>query len=1226
MKKKMLSFAMALILCCTFLQGLPLSKTVYAEGVNITPYGNFDTENDVLLNTAVDYSKITWVDDGNGGGYLSTTPSRAWMGTKIGTIPIVAGEIYDIYFDVKTADGETDTMYSTGLEAVNTSYSAFSQSDISPSTTITGDWQTYHMTMTVKDNAEEINPNLSSDSFFLRIRRTAGSGAWLDIDNVEVYPRGNSTYDWEGYANSLWGEMESFDADDGFEAEKAEGGTAYMSVYVDGDNGSDDNAGTENAPLKTIGKAKEKIQSSLSNMTGHIYVYIKGNINLSETLYWETKDSGQNGYNVVYTSWGDAQPEITMKNDFSDFSLYDADKNIYRTYVGKDQTTRQVYVNGVRAVRAKSDDLTKHSLALANASKVATSDGLYYMSADVELADYERQDQIEFVYTTLWTNSRVLVDNIYKVGDDQVRIDMNKESWARNTSLANQSVVGKYPTWIENAYGLLDAPGEWYINNEDGYLYYKPRAYEDPETMVATLPYGEQAFVVAGDSTGEKIHNIVFDNLAFKYITWLYPNEIGLRDEQAMFFGAYKGDGRTTGGTADAAVTVLDAAYVDITNCTFSHLGGTGIFYTEVFQKCEVLGNHIYDISASGIIMGHNTRQEKEYTKYYRPTKYVNYLIENKINNNLVHDIGVDYMSAPGITISLLINSEVKHNEIYNINYTGLHIGWGWNAYNYGKITSNQGNEIMYNYIHDTMQTHLYDGGGIYVLGHTGGRNDIAYNYLENHRNGHGAVYFDEGSDRWHMYNNVIDLKEIIEWPIAATPNWVSGGPFVGEYTEYGKIYDNYSTTIKYKTSTEWQGFFSNAEVYEAPALYGTGAWPTAAQEIVDAAGLESEYLTKYPDSVQRLRVLNEKQNEYFLEDGATMQLDVAAYTRKLAEESLSDTEITYYSSDEGVATVSESGLITAVGNGKCAVYAEYLDGDIIRRKHVNISTHLPLKEIVCDFETVAVTVGQSMDLAATGKTIYGGEESVIPTATFDYGGIATVKNGVITGVSAGKTVMHLTYSSGGVNLLKDVTVYVTKYNNGSTSLTHASTSLNPTIQGDFFQKANWSGNITQTSSGLSVKGTTHDFMPAYYKNEVDTVSFDVKVNSPMSWPSFVVGAEDVTKNYKDNCYLITLKSDCVELYRFNDGERTVIFGSNIYERIGGDAYSHSSLYKYGTKFSVTVGTKNTGSGTNIVLIINGTPVFDYTDTDSACVTGKHFGIYEWSGNFELSAYTGITK
>ena len=101
-----------------------------------------------------------------------------------------------------------------------------------------------------------------------------------------------------------------------------------------------------------------------------------------------------------------------------------------------------------------------------------------------------------------------------------------------------------------------------------------------------------------------------------------------------------------------------------------------------------------------------------------------------------------------------------------------------------------------------------------------------------------------------------------------------------------------------------------------------------------------------YPDSIQRLRILNEDK-KYFLKKGDTVQMDVVGYMRKLNEVKIPYSELDFYSTNNAVATVDENGLITGVGAGKAAIYVEYLDGDVIRRKYL---------DIVCDDAVVEIT------------------------------------------------------------------------------------------------------------------------------------------------------------------------------------------------------------------------------------------------------------------------------
>lgn len=1211
-------------------------KPEYNAVSTITPYGTFDTKEDLLNNATNDWSTAEWQD----GGFVKLSSTRFWKGTLFAPIPMITGEEFVIKLDARVDnDGFADNILS--VDILPTSDNSYANGMTNPTDrTLTTEWKTftflYKPTGVITQGVERKNDYWQL--FFRRGSGTAMQGKFLYIDNLVITPQGNVSYDWEDYIDQMWGTPDSFDKEDGFAAENTTE-TAYKTFYVDASNGDDTYAGSESKPFKTIEKAKEALKPHLSSMNGHIYVYIRGNVNLDSAITWTTEDSGQNGYNVVYTSWDDTQAEITMKKDYKNFALFDSEKNIYRTKITDSAALkdgRQVYINGVRAVRAKTDDYAIQGAALTDATRNASADGLFYVSYDTEMADFKNQSDMEFVYTNQWTNPRIKVDKIAKVDENRIRIDMNKESWLPHYNSANTTTIGQYPTWIENAYELLDVPGEFYINKTDGYLYYMPRDFENAETMVATIPVGEQAFIVVGDSTQNKVHNIEFKNLAFQYTTWKYPNSIGLRDHQAMFLdNVYPGNARTTGKIADAAVTILDAAYVDIKDCTFAHLGGTGVLYTGVFQKCEVVGNHIFDISSSGIVMGHCEYQEDEYLKYYHPTRYENYLINNHVKNNLIHDVGVEYMSAPGMVISLLINSHIKHNEIYNVNYTGMHVGWGWGTYDYGRVTSYVGNEIMYNYIHDTCQSHLYDGANIYMLGHTGGKNILANNYLENQRNGHGAIYFDEGSDNWHAYHNVIDLKEITEWKVSEgaaaayrIPSWIHNGPFASaDENRDGQVYENYATTDK-----AIGDITTSAGRFEEPAVSETASWNAAAQSIVDNAGLESAYSAKYPVGVQRLRVMNEEQNVYDIEQTRELQLDITAYTRKLA--AVDSFDIHYYSSDESVATVSDTGKITAHNRGNATIYAECKTGEVVVRKAITVSTGIKAKAIESDLTAIAVTVGAAENVSATAVLADNSKMTIYPTVTFDDSSLASVSDGTLTGVAEGTTTMHVSYTIDDITLNKDVTVYVTNYNKGSNSASHETNSTKITNDHNFLKPQNWTGKTSVQSvngSGtlgflnkrneLTVQGTSHDFKPAYYKEEVEVISFNTTVTNGTNWPAFVVGAENTEDGCEGNCYVIALKKYGAELWRFNDGERTVIFGSNEYDRRGGAAFENDSIYSYGKEMSVTIGTKDVDGGTNIVLIVDGKPIFDFVDKDANRVSGRYFGVCEWTGNFKFYKY-----
>lgn len=1000
-----------------------------------------------------------------------------------------------------------------------------------------------------------------------------------------------------------------------------------MAVFVDGENGNDENDGTENSPVATVEAARKLVQPYLSDMQNHIYVFIKGGTyHLTSPMSFTTADSGNNGFSVIYTAWGEEEPVFSGGREYKDFVLHDAEKNIYKTYVGVGTIARQVYINGIRAIRSMNDPSKNGYLERTGVLKNPVKDkaNRTVTCDNPELAELTNQNKIEAVYCEEWTNPRIKIERIYLNEEGKCVIKFQDASFDKNHVPSNTN-PSDGPMWLENAYELINAEGEWYLNENDGYLYYKPRKNEDPATMTATIPMLNHGLLIVGDDTDNKIHNLKFDKLVFESYAWNWPStaDVAYCDGQLNSL-AYPGDGRITGKTEDAAVTLADAAYVDITNCTVRNVGGAGIGFRQIYQHCDLVGNHVYNTAGGGINIGCAPAEAGNVNKFRKPKEYRYFRTDCNVLNNNIHDCGLDYRACVGLSISWLKNSDVSYNEIYNINYSGMHIGWGWASFaNTGSATV--GLNLTYNYIHDTCKDFVCDSGGIYALGATGGwegnYNKICNNYLENMRGTPTAIYPDEGSTYWEIANNVVDVRQTgllnnrkytdydIEWLCIHTNtirhNWV---------------HDNFATTGKYRLQSDGNDF-TNAEVYP------DGNWPEEAQTIVDEAGLPERYWDRFPDSVQRLAVVN-RQNLYTLESGETLTVDIVGYKRKLNEIKIPYDQLYFYSTDETVATVDENGVITGVGSGRCNIHAQYLDGDVYRDAYIE----LICDDLAIDFDTEQeqyyVLQDSSADIGAVAITMSGLKKKVTnATYTVADPELASVsEDGIITGIRAGETSIHAVFDMDGAKKEMDIPVHVIRYVQDDT-LNFLDTSSKLTAGHSFFAANKWSAGATEKDGGVQISSST----PSYYLETVKDklISFDLTINDPNSWPSLALGIKNKNWDYTSgDTYLIGFKSDIIELQRFNKGKRTMIFGDASFSPIGGAGHPNllangETMFEYGKRYSITTGTIDEEDGTRIILIVNDKPVFDFLDKGEGRVTGGGmFGVYAFQGNFLLQPYT----
>jgi hypothetical protein len=97
------------------------------------------------------------------------------------------------------------------------------------------------------------------------------------------------------------------------------------------------------------------VQSVNKHMSGDIFVSLRGGTYpLSQTLTFRPIDSGTNGYNIIYEAYAGEKLVISGGQTITSWTLNDHNKNIWQATVGTKLQTRQLYVNGVRAIRARS--------------------------------------------------------------------------------------------------------------------------------------------------------------------------------------------------------------------------------------------------------------------------------------------------------------------------------------------------------------------------------------------------------------------------------------------------------------------------------------------------------------------------------------------------------------------------------------------------------------------------------------------------------------------------------------------------------------------------------------------------------------------------------------------------------------------------------------------------------------------------------------------------------
>ncbi len=597
--------------------------------------------------------------------------------------------------------------------------------------------------------------------------------------------------------------------------------------------------------------AQAAVRTLTGSMSGDLVVQLADGVyRQAEPLRFTAADSGTNGYRVVWQAAPSARPVFSGARAVTGWSVADSGKNIWRASVGAGVDTRQLYVNGVLAPRARTQ-VTRSDFTFTSTGMRFSNSALGYLN------NLANQNRVEVESVNSFTDRYSPVQSI-----SGNTFTMQQPAWNNNTfgydTVSSPHRAG--PFFLANAYEFLDSPGEWYVNPSAGALYYIPTAGQNMSTTSVELPV-LQSLVAVGGTYDAPAHHITFSGITFTGTTWLGPSgNQGYADQQT---GAYLSGNwnwpsdritscqngcaqfeaaRPHWSQMPAAVQVSAANGITFTDSRFVNLGQTAIGIGNDANAhtsgvglgasgITVTRSEIAQSSAGGVLVG-GVRADAHHPSDQRMVNR-----DITISRNRLHDLGIDYRGNVSVLNTYVTNSTVSHNEVYNMPYSGMSIGYGWGSndaggsthyanrglYNYqprySTPTTASNNRLVNNYIHDVMQQ-MNDGGCIYTLGWNPNAVISGNHCLRT--NGYFGVYFDEGSKYYTATGNVF----------ASTGTWATANYWGGENMGNWTVTNNWSTNGSTNVTNGDRGNTVSGNVTVA-----NGNWPSGAQAVIANAG-----------------------------------------------------------------------------------------------------------------------------------------------------------------------------------------------------------------------------------------------------------------------------------------------------------------------------------------------------------------------------------------------------
>jgi hypothetical protein len=491
-------------------------------------------------------------------------------------------------------------------------------------------------------------------------------------------------------------------------------------------NGSDANPGTPAQPFATIGRARNEVRKLIAGgLRADVTVLVRGGTyELEEPLVFGSEDSGTDQYSITYAAFPGHRPLISGGRRVTawkrgDGKLWTAE--MPQVKAGK-WYFRQLFVDGKRRQRARLPQQGYFYI-----------DGKMDVKGETSLLRFRKGD-----LRKLWADQGVAeVVVLQKWSDARLPLrSVDEESLTAVVSgkPSQYSALGDSPYWVENVADGLDSPGKWYLNRDTGVLFYWPLTGEEMSKVAVVAPRLAELVRLRGAPGGRRpVQNLRLRGLTFCHSDWSVP-ATGYTNVQAAW-------------NVPGAVRVEYATNCSIEECTFEHLGTYALELGIGCKDNRVIGNRMADLGGGGVKIGDGASHAEDAARSRG----------NVVTNNDIQDGGHVYPGCVGIWLSIADGTTVAHNLVYDLPYTGISVGWQWDA----SPTDARKNRIEFNHIHHVMKL-MGDGAGIYTLGLQPGsvlRGNLIHD-VERSASAQGSVnngiYLDEGSKGFHIEGNVV--------------------------------------------------------------------------------------------------------------------------------------------------------------------------------------------------------------------------------------------------------------------------------------------------------------------------------------------------------------------------------------------------------------------------------------------------------------------------------------
>ncbi|WP_207514160.1 right-handed parallel beta-helix repeat-containing protein [Longitalea luteola] len=581
-------------------------------------------------------------------------------------------------------------------------------------------------------------------------------------------------------------------------------------IYV-APTGSDANPGTEDKPMASVAmalrKAREMRRLKDPAVANGIHIIVANGVyTFWEPLFVRPEDSGTPESPTIIEAAPGARPvfsggmsvkgwrkagKIAGLPAAAQGKVWVADAPVE---AGRLLDFRQLWINDQKAIRARDRNADSMNRILSWNHQTEQC-----WIPTPKTPGWDKAAGLEMVIHQWWAIAILRIKSVSVKGDSALLSFHQPESRIQSehpwpAPWISQK-TGNSAFFLTNAIQFLDEPGEWYLDVKRQQIIYWPRSNEDLRTAQVTAPYLQNIVRVEGTIDNPVAH-VSFKGIDFKYTTWLRPSQAGHVPLQAGMYllDAYKlkipGTPDKRGlenqgwiGRQPAGVELQYVRNTGFERCNFSHMAATGLDYIKGTQYDTIIGCTFRDIGGTAIQAGYFSDPAFETHLPYNPADSRELCRKLTINNCFITNCANEDWGCVGISAGYVQGINIEHNELSDLPYSGICVGWGWTK----TINAMRNNRVHANLVHHYAK-HMYDVGGLYTLSAQPG-SVISENYVHTilkapyaHDPNHFFyMYLDEGSAYITLKDNYCEEDKFMKNSNGPGNTWDNNGPKVAD-------------------------------------------------------------------------------------------------------------------------------------------------------------------------------------------------------------------------------------------------------------------------------------------------------------------------------------------------------------------------------------------------------------------------------------------------------------